>query len=247
MQNTVEQTTMICLFHETGQAEAAVRDLVAAGVPQNTIGVMDKSANAANPAALDKWGVPERDKHTIIDGISRGGTVIALSAQGPLADKVQAIFERHQAGKIDETASAPSHKPVASTNNGGTIEVIEENLVVGKREVQRGGVRVFQRMTEKPVSETVTLRDETIHVDRHPVDRAATAADMANFKDQSFEVTETDEEAVVSKTARVVEEIHVGKETTEHQQRIQDTVRKTGVTVEELDPDGSPQGKTRRS
>ncbi len=254
MKNTTEDTTMICLFHEKSEADAAVRDLTAAGVPKQSIGIMGKSESAANPSAMEKWGVPERDKHFLTDGINQGGVVVAVTAQDALADKVQSIFEKHNAGKVDETKDAPAKAAAAastgaagaSTKDNGTIEVIEETLNVGKRDVQRGGVRVFQRMTEKPVTETVNLREEHVHVERQPVNRAATAADMAGFKDQSFDVTETNEEAVVSKTARVVEEVHVGKETTERTQRIQDTVRKTDVTVEQMDPGTTSSGKPKR-
>ena len=249
MNNNSQETTMICLFHEKSQADAAVRDLTAAGIPKQSIGLMGKSESAANPSAMEKWGVPERDQRLLVDGINQGGTVVAVTAQDGLADKVQDIFERHHAGQVDETKSAPRQAPqarAASTQDNGTIEVIEETLNVGKRDVQRGGVRVFQRMTEKPVSETVSLREEHVHVDRHPVNRAATEADMANFKNQSFDVTETNEEAVVSKTARVVEEVHVGKETTSRNQRIQDTVRKTDVTVEQMAPESVSPEKSKR-
>lgn len=240
MKNTLDDTTMICLFRDKSQADAAVNDLVAAGVPKNSIGVIGKSESAANPAEMKKWGVPERDERFLVDGINQGGVVLAVSVEEDHAGKIQAIFEKHDAGKVDETtadhAHATSHEPLTSKQDNGTIDVIEENLVVGKRQVQRGGVRVYQRMTEKPVTETISLRDETIHVDRHPVDRTATTADMEAFKDRSFEMTETDEEAVVSKTARVVEEVHVGKETTQRTEQIKDTVRKTDVTVEQMDP-----------
>ena len=244
MKSTSEQTTMICLFHEPSQADAAVRDLVAAGVPRNSIGVMSKTGTAANPAAMDKWGVPQSDRQMLADGINDGGTVIALTAPEELADKVQDIFERHEADKVNE-AEAPeeARRPLAAAQNVAadgeqeTIEVIEEQLKVGKREVRRGGVRVFQRITEKPVSETITLRKETVQVDRRPVNRTATAEELENLTDHSFQVTETDEEAVVSKTARVVEEVHIGKETTQQEKRIQDTVRKTDVTVEQIEPE----------
>ena len=42
------------------------------------------------------------------------------------------------------------------------IPVVEEELRVGKREVESGGVRVTQRIEERPVERQVTLRDETI-------------------------------------------------------------------------------------
>jgi stress response protein YsnF len=51
------------------------------------------------------------------------------------------------------------------------LDVVEERLNIGKRLVDRGGVRVRRVVTERPVEEQVTLRDETINVDRRTVDR----------------------------------------------------------------------------
>ncbi|MEC4719748.1 YsnF/AvaK domain-containing protein [Noviherbaspirillum sp. CPCC 100848] len=121
------------------------------------------------------------------------------------------------------------------TTTGETrIPVVEEQLQVGKREVQRGGVRVFQRVRQIPVSESVQLRDEEIKVERHAVDKPATQADLAAMKDGAIELRETDEEAVVAKTARVVEEVVIGKEVTQRTEDINDTVRRTDVEVEQL-------------
>lgn len=117
------------------------------------------------------------------------------------------------------------------------LPVIEEELQVGKRMVQRGGVRIFQRVRERPVHEQVELREEHMNVERQRVDRPATEADMAAFKDSSVELRESAEESVVAKTAHVVEEVSVSKETTQHTEDIRDTVRRTDVQVEQLGTD----------
>lgn len=114
------------------------------------------------------------------------------------------------------------------------IPVIEEELKVGKRAVQRGGVRAYQRMTEKPVHESVQLREENVKVERHAVDQPASEADLAAFKEGSVEMREMAEEPVVSKTARVVEEVVVGKEVSQRTADIDDSVRRTDVDVEQL-------------
>jgi len=59
----------------------------------------------------------------------------------------------------------------------------------------------------------VNLREEHARVERHTVDRPASPAEQAQaFKETSLEVRETVEEPVVYKTARVVEEVEIGKE-----------------------------------
>jgi uncharacterized protein (TIGR02271 family) len=115
-----------------------------------------------------------------------------------------------------------------------SIPVVEEELRVGKREVERGGVRVETRVEERPVQEQVNLREEQVRVERRPVDRPATADDI-NRAAASLEVRERSEEAVVQKTPRVVEEVVVGKEATQRTETIHDTVRRTDVDVEQTD------------
>jgi len=114
------------------------------------------------------------------------------------------------------------------------IPVVEEELRVGKREVESGGVRVNTHIQETPVNEQVTLREETVDVHRRPVDRAVSDADLTNFQEGTFEVRERAEEAIVDKQARVVEEVHIKKNVEQHTENIQDTVRRTDVDVEQL-------------
>ena len=114
---------------------------------------------------------------------------------------------------------------------------MEEELVVGKREVDRGGVRVYSHVVAVPVATDVTLRDESVHVERRPVDRVATAADFEAGRGSVIELTATGEEAVVGKTSRVVEEVLVGKNTSSHTEAIHDSVRKTEVEVEDIAAD----------
>ncbi|WP_198320923.1 YsnF/AvaK domain-containing protein [Azohydromonas aeria] len=116
----------------------------------------------------------------------------------------------------------------------GVIPVVREELQVGKRAVSTGGVRVYSRTVETPVSETVQLREEHAQIERRPVDRPATAADLSDLRDRTIEVRETAEQAVVQKTARVVEEVRVGKTVEQRTEQISDTVRSTEVEVENL-------------
>ena len=127
-----------------------------------------------------------------------------------------------------------------------SLPVIEEQLNVGKRVVQRGGVRIHTSITERPVEEQVTLREEKVTVNRRPVDREFTDADRVTLNEGDFTVTTRGEEAVVGKEARVVEEVVVGKEMTERQETVRDTVKRTDVEVEETDVDIDRQRKGAR-
>lgn len=120
-----------------------------------------------------------------------------------------------------------------------SIPVVEEQLKVGKREVERGGVRIFSRVVETPVNETVALREEHVEVQRRAVNQPISPTDAAAFKEQTIEMRESAEEAVVEKSARVVEEVIIGKEVSERQENITDTVRHTEVEVERLGATGT--------
>ena len=112
------------------------------------------------------------------------------------------------------------------------IPIVEEDIRIGKRQVQRGGVRVRSYMLERPVEQDVTLREERVEVERRPVDRPVGTVPADAFHERSIEVTATGEEAVVQKDARVVEEVVVRKEAGERTETVRDTVRKTEVEVE---------------
>ncbi len=116
-----------------------------------------------------------------------------------------------------------------------SINVIEEELQVGKRTVETGGVRLKSRIVERPVEENLRLREERVYVNRNTVNRAATDADFDAFKEGEVELREHAEVPVVSKEARIVEEVSLGKETNERNETVRDTVRKTEVDVENIE------------
>jgi len=135
------------------------------------------------------------------------------------------------------TGSMSSGSRRSSSYQGGetVIPIVEEELQIGKREVESGGVRVNVEVEERPVNEQVTLRDEQVHVERRRIDQPLDAATAATaFQEGTFEVHERDEQAVVQKQARVVEEVVVNKEVQQRTETVQDTVRRTDVDVQEL-------------
>jgi uncharacterized protein (TIGR02271 family) len=113
------------------------------------------------------------------------------------------------------------------------IPVVEEQLVVGKREVASGGARIRSYVTEVPVHEQVRLREERVNVSRRTVDQPLSAADGDAFRERTIDMTATSEEAVIGKNARVVEEVVVSKTTGERTEEVSDTVRRTEVEVDE--------------
>ena len=196
----------------------------------------------------------DEDARYYSDSVERGGTVVTVDAETDAdAERVVAVFNRFgadvdQHGTADHAtattgyAEAGAQKGRATTagadlREGGeaTLPVIEEELAVGKREVERGGVRVRSRIVERPVEEAVRLREERVSVERRPVNRPVTDEDIRLFREGTFEVTERAEVPVVAKQTRVVEEVSVNKEVGERTETITDSVRRTDVEVEEVD------------
>ena len=165
-----------------------------------------------------------------------GGAMRASSATQQQAALLSQQNQQSQQNSMSsqQGSSIGGSQQLDATGESAAIPIIEEQLQVGKREVQRGGVRVFQRMVETPVNETVNLREEHVSVERRPVDQPISTADLAAFQEKSIELRESAEEVVVKKTARVVEEVVIGKQVTQRQEQVSDTVRRTEVEVEQL-------------
>ena len=136
---------------------------------------------------------------------------------------------------------AASQRGGTTSGTGNVVEeqhipIVEEVIRVGKREVNRGGARVRSYIREVPVHEEVSLREEHVSIERRPVNETLRSADLQGgdlLQERTVEMTETAEEAVVSKEARVREELVVRKTAEEHVEQIDDTVRRTEVDVDE--------------
>ena len=175
---------------------------------------------------------------------SRGCSIVTVHAQSSdQAERAADLLDDCGAVDVDdkstEYSSASASRSSESTsrdddsNRGGTtIPRIQENLEVGKRSEERGSVRVRSRIVEKPVEEHVRLREEHIHVERQPVNRAVTDADRNAMQDRNIELTERSEVPVVNKESRVVEEVRVSKDVTERNETVRDTVRNTEIDID---------------
>jgi uncharacterized protein (TIGR02271 family) len=195
--------------------------------------------------ALTNLGVPEDEAEHYAEGVRRGGILVTVQAPNERSDEAVDILNRHNPidrdTKYQQTRSATqmdTGRPAADrehthrTGDRGSIPVVEENLEVGKREVDKGQVRVDKTVSERQVEEDVHLRDEHVEVDRRQVDRPLTDADRDAFREESFEFTEHTEKPVARKDARVVEEVDIHKDVDERTETVRDTVRRTDVNVE---------------
>lgn len=202
---------------------------------------------------LSDYFFPDEDRYTYAEGLSRGGFLVTVTGLSTTEyDTVLDILddegtvnlaEREESwrsegwggyegssyagGALGSAGAAPDR----TLSDEETIPVMEERLRVGKRDTSHGRVRVRAYTVEEPVSESIDLREEHVELDRRPVDRAVAAGDA--FTDRTIEAEEYREEAVVSKNARVVEEVGLRKTSDSHRETVSDTVRHTEVEIED--------------
>lgn len=215
--------------------------------------------------------VPDEDRHTYEEGVRRGGALLTADVDDDCVDEAVRVLEEANSIDIDDRSSQwrssgwdyPGTGAAAGATGAAlgsfdrretagrtaeqeeVIPIVEEQLVVGKRDVSRGGVRVRSYVTETPVHEQIRLRNERVNVERRSVDQPLSAADTDAFRERTIDMTATGEEAVVGKTARVVEEVVVSKTAEEHVEEVDDTVRRTDVEVDR-DTDVETRGSTFR-
>ena len=229
---------------------SAIRVSPGAGV---TDAGYDKSSPYAEKgffASIKDLFLPEEDRYAYAEGMRRGN--VLLNATVDESQVTQASQALEQSGALDLDAQEASWKqsgwtgydasahnmvrtaaPAVTGRPDDTIKVMEERLVVGKREVERGGVRVRSYVVERPVEAQVALHEERVTVERRPVNQPATAADATAFESKTLEARATREEAVVGKDVRIVEEIGLKKEEADRTETVRDSVRKTEVDVED--------------
>lgn len=179
-------------------------------------------------------GAVDIDKRT--EGWRQEGyTGFDASAQPYHPDQIAAERSRYQSDSLRASDDLLMPDGSRLVDQGTVLPVVREELEVGKREVDLGTVRVFSRTETRPVEEQVQLHEERADIERRAVDRPATEADLKAFEGGSIEIHETAERAVVSKTARVVEEVVVGTEASTRTETVKEQLRNTVVDVDKGD------------
>lgn len=201
-----------------------------------------------------------QDEHAghYAEAVRRGSSVVVVTADDSRVEIARATLAATGAVDIDKRTESwreegyagfdPSAQPFGSqeieaersrfqkgraqADSGTVLPVVREEIEVGKREVDLGAVRVFSHTEVRPVQEQVQLREEHAEIERRAVDRPATEADLKAFEGGAIEIREMAERPVVSKTARVVEEVSVGRQATTHTETVSDQVRSTVVDIE---------------
>ena len=249
---------VVAVFDTPEHAQTAVSALKSAGFSGDDISVLNKDSLDDRGAKIaSESGFWHRLFGSDVDlheakvyghTLSKGGSVISLRAPDNLVQKAVDIL--HTLNPVDVNKRAASlgiiavgAAPSATTtvtagvavrsmsDKGEVVRLAEEQLNVGKRQFEAGMTRVRRFVTERPVEAQVTLHEEHASVVRRAINDPSYIRDI-DWSDRTIEIAETAEEAVVSKSARVVEEVVVGKEGSDRVETVKDKVRRQQVEVE---------------
>ena len=255
--------TILGVFDTYNHANEFTQKLIQSGIDRSAITTTPDKQPAGDRHLADEdqgfWsglkelftGDDEQEAGYYAEATRRGGTMVSAVVPDDRSDEVTRLMKQYHAidvhGRAEQwkqkgwTGYEAAAKPLAGSelkaarDEDQLIPVVEEQLTVGKRAVKSGGIRVLRTVTSRDVSEDVKLHKEHVGVERHAVDRQLTGDEAdAAFTNKTIELSETNEEAVVGKSARVVEEVQINKDSDDTTETVHGTVRKTDVKVEKV-------------
>ncbi len=107
--------TITALFDRPAEAQAAQAKLVAAGIPQSAIKLVQGAQTARTSGSYDYrkdeggfWGslkdffMPEEDRYAYSEGLSRGGTLLTASVEPAQTETAYDILEQNGSVDLDQ-------------------------------------------------------------------------------------------------------------------------------------------------
>jgi uncharacterized protein (TIGR02271 family) len=253
---------IVAVYDKAGKAKDAVRALEASGFPSGDISVLNR--DSLTDAEVREAGLWKRlfgrnvgDHESAVYGrtIESGGAVLSLRLQDTDVARAMKILDVHNPVDVTERASSlglatpaapkpavatpPVSVPSIANKSVAKEEVLrlaEEHLDVGKRQVETGRARVRRFVIEKPVESQVTLHEEHAEMLRRAVSDPTQIKDI-DWSEKTIEITETAEQAVVTKSAHIAEEVVIRREGSDHVETVRETIRRQQVELERLPRD----------
>jgi stress response protein YsnF len=261
--------TVVAAFDTAAHAAAAAEALKAGGFHPDDISIFDKNRVGLRQSGLWQrmfgGGLHEHEADVYNQTLERGGVVLSVRVPDSEVAHATGILDIHRpidvhdraittgiapAARVDAAAAAIAAAPIAVAQkiavspklaeaHDEVLRLAEEQLEVGKRMVETGRTRVRRFVTEREVAADVSLHEEHADVIRHAVTDPKFVGEI-DWADSTIEVVETAEQALVSKTARVVEEVGLRTIGSDHIETVRDKIRRQQVEIERVGPDGRP-------
>ena len=139
-------------FDSRSDAEDAIERLVDAGVSRDSIRFMpgDERDPPDDPAAarrtepggfwgaLGGWFLPDEDRHTYAEGLSRGGYLISVNASDEQYERVLDILDDEGTIDMDERADSWRAEGWSGVSTGDVLSGSAANLTTGDRSASGG-------------------------------------------------------------------------------------------------------------
>jgi uncharacterized protein (TIGR02271 family) len=152
------------------------------------------------------------------------------------------VSEQRSETQLPEGGTQEPHQHPVTPPGEISVSRHEEELQVGKRDVEYGRVRLRKRVETTPVTEEVELHRETAFVERQPVNRPASGAAIG---EEEVEMSLHREEPVVSKETVEREQVTVHPEEETHQETVHGEVRREHVEVDDDSEDAEERRRRR--
>ncbi len=192
--------------------------------------VMLGSMTEAQLAALPRFEhgeITRSYEDSVLAGMPRGAAgAMAAGAGGDYYnthhfDDKRFFSSRHKGMKGDKNA------------NEARLTRSEEELEVGKRQVQAGEVDIHKRVETEHVTAPVTLRREDVTIERRPIQAGQAGLNSAKIGGEGeIRIPLTEEEAVVGKRAVVKEELVVKKHAVSDNKTVEADLRKERIDID---------------
>jgi uncharacterized protein (TIGR02271 family) len=239
---------VVALYDTDASARAAVKTLRSAGYSADDISIIQNESDAEK-AGLHHPGVWQRlfghdlehhEAAVLSRSLREGSAIVSVRVSESEAPKVISLLDSHKPVDVLDRArtyglmgTPPTSKTFDKASDEQVVRLAEEQLNVGKRVIDAGLTRVRRVIVEKPVEANVTLHEEHVEIMRRAISEPGYGKDI-DWSDKTIEVSETAEEAVIDKTARITEEVVIRRTGSDHVQTVRDTVRRQQVDVERI-------------
>jgi uncharacterized protein (TIGR02271 family) len=212
-----------------GRVEDLIVDTAAMKVRYLDIAVTDAAATGSSRARIPASRVDlEPAQRTVVADLSRAELSAFLGSEPGAAS---AAGQQQWNGAADVAGEARSRATDVREREGSDVERLtraEEELQIGKRQVQAGEVVVGKHVETERVSTPVQRRVEHVRVERRPVNEATGAAEL---REGEIRVPVMEEEVVVEKRPVVKEEVVVTREVATETQQVEADVRRERIDV----------------
>jgi uncharacterized protein (TIGR02271 family) len=156
--------------------------------------------------------------------------LLQMQADGSYRLKVALSELEHSFEYSDEYASERSERYVEGEHD--VLPVVEEEVRVGKRQVETGTVRIHKHVHEHAEEVDIPLLADEVEVERVRVDRPVDGPVDIRHEGETTIIPLLKEVLVVQKQLVLHEEVHVRKRQREHHDVRQVTLRREEVSVE---------------